>query len=456
MGSLFSAIRTAASSLAVISQGLQVTENNVANANAPGYARQSLNVESLPFDVTVGLPGGVVANGTQSSRDPYAEQAVRTQQSATGLATQQANDLGAVEPYFSLTSDSSISSTLSGLFNSFSSLSITPNDATARQTVIDAAGQLANAFNQTANGLQTQSATISQETSGTVTNINSLASDIARLTTVGATSGAPGTQDAGVDAQLNSDLEQLSQFAQVTVLQQPNGSLNVYLNGNTPLVLGDQAAPISANILSGSTQILDATGRDITSDFTSGQLAGELQSENTTIPGYLSQLNTLAQSVADQVNTALSNGVDTTGAAPVQNLFSYDASIGAAQTLSVTSITPDQIAAATPGAPGGNGNALALASLAQAPAVGGATFSQAYSNLAANVGQDISNAKTAQSTSQDLLTQAQSVRSQVSGVSLDQEAANLIQTQSAYEATSKIINVVDQILESLIAVFPTS
>ena len=83
MGSLFSAIQTAASSLSVISQGLQTTENNVANANTPGYARQSLNVESLPFDISVGLPGGVISNGTQSSRDPYAEQGVRTQQSAS-------------------------------------------------------------------------------------------------------------------------------------------------------------------------------------------------------------------------------------------------------------------------------------------------------------------------------------------------------------------------------------
>jgi flagellar hook-associated protein 1 len=456
MGSLFSTIQTAASSLAVISQGLQVTENNVANASTPGYARQSLNLEAQPFDVTVGLPGGVRSEGTQSSRNPYAEQAVRTQQSSNGLATQQANDLNAIEPYFSLSSDSSISNTLSGLFNSFSSLSVTPNDPTARQTVINDAGQLAASFNQTANGLANQSATIDQETSGTVANINGLASDIAKLTTEGASGGAAGTQNAGVDAQLNSDLEQLSQYAQVTVLQQPNGSLNVYLNGRTPLILGDQVAPISTNYSSGSTQILDATGRDITGDFSTGQLAGELQTKNTTIPGYLAQLNTLAQSVADQVNTALSNGVDTTGAAPAQNLFAYDPAIGAAQTLSVTSITPDQIAAASANAPGGNGNALLVAALAQTPAVGGATFTQAYSNLAANVGQDISNAQVAQSTSQDLLTQAQGIRSTDSGVSLDQQAANLIQIQSAYEATSKLINVVDQITESLIAIFPTS
>jgi len=455
MGSLFTTLQTAANSLGVITQGLQVTENNVANASTPGYARQSLETAALPFDLTVGLPGGVLSTGTLSSRNANAEQNVRTQQSALGLATEQTNDLGALQPYFSLTSSSSVSSTLSQFFNSFSQLSITPNDATARQTVINDAGQLAQAFQQTANGLQSQAATSATNAGGTVGDINSLATNIAQLTTAGA-AGAAGTQNAGVDAQLNSDLEQLSQYAQVTVLQQPNGSLNVYLNGRTPLVLGDQVSPISVASSNGVTQILDSTGRDITADFTTGQLAGELQVTNTTIPGYLAQLNTLAQTVADQVNTALGNGVDTTGAAPVENLFTYDPTQGVAQTLSVTSITPDQIAAASAGAPGGNGNALVVAALAQAPEVGGATFTEAYGNLAANVGRDISNAQDAQSSSQDLLTQAQSLRTQESGVSLDQEAAQLLQYQQSYEATSKLINVIDQTLQSLINAVPTT
>ena len=456
MGSLFTTIQTAANSLAVLTEGLQVTENNVSNASTPGYARQSLNLEARQFDITVGLPGGVRSAGTQSSRDPYAEQAVRTQQSAGGLATQQANDLNAIEPYFSLSSASSISNSLSQFFNSFSQLSVTPNDTTARQTVINDAGQLAASFNQTANGLLNQSAVIDQETKGTVININSLAADIAKLTNESSANGASGTQNAGVDAQLNSDLEQLSQYAQVTVLQQPNGSLNVYLNGRTPLVLGTQVAPLSEDVSSGPTRILDATGRDITGDFKTGQLAAELQSKNTTIPGYLAQLNTLAQSVADQVNSALANGVDTTGAAPAQDLFSYTAGAGAAQTLSVTSIAPEQIAAASAGAPGGNGNALSIAALAQAPVVGGETFTQAYGNLAAIVGSDIATAQQAQSTSQDLLAQAQGIRSQSSGVSLDQEATKLIQFQRSYEASSKLINVVDQITETLIEIIPAT
>ncbi len=119
--------------------------------------------------------------------------------------------------------------------------------------------------------------------------------------------------------------------------------------------------------------------------------------------------------MADQVNNALNNGIDQNGAAPVTNLFSYDATTGAALTLSVNPLTPDQIAAATPGAPGGNGNALALAALANAPVVNGYTFAQAYGNLGGQVGSDLSAAQNNSTTDQSLLSQAQSLRQQSSG-----------------------------------------
>ena len=47
----------------VYEQALAVTQNNVTNASTPGYVKQIQSFEALPFDVTVGLPGGVRAMG---------------------------------------------------------------------------------------------------------------------------------------------------------------------------------------------------------------------------------------------------------------------------------------------------------------------------------------------------------------------------------------------------------
>jgi flagellar hook-associated protein 1 FlgK len=103
----------------------------------------------------------------------------------------------------------------------------------------------------------------------------------------------------------------------------------------------------------------------------------------------------------------------------------------------VTNITPEQIAAASAGAPGGNGNAIALAGLANTPAINGFTFTQYYGNLGAQVGNDVANAQQDQTQAQDQLSQAQTQVANQSGVSLNAEATQLLEFQQAYEAAGK-------------------
>jgi flagellar hook-associated protein 1 FlgK len=133
----------------------------------------------------------------------------------------------------------------------------------------------------------------------------------------------------------------------------------------------------------------------------------------------------------------------------VTDLFTYDATLGAATTIAVTGITPDQIAAATPDAPGGNTNALDIAALANAKTINGYTFTQYYGNLGARVGRDVATANDQNTTQQSLLSQARSLRDQVSGVSLDEEAMELLQVQRAYQATGKLVSVINSITDTL-------
>ncbi len=258
----------------------------------------------------------------------------------------------------------------------------------------------------------------------------------------------------GVDAQLNSSLEQLSQLVNFTTLQQPDGTVSVYIGGQTPLVIADQSYAIQGDFSTPQTAILSSSGADITSQTTGGQLGAELDDNNNVLPSYVGSLNTLAQTLADQVNGALNNGIDENGAAPTTNLFSYNASTGAANTLAVNPLTTDQIAAASPGAPGGNGNALALAALVNAPVVNGYTFAQSYGNLGGQVGSDLATATTDGTTTQALLSQAQSLRQQVSGVSLDQEAENLMQYEQSYDAISKMLSTLNDLSTTEINILP--
>jgi flagellar hook-associated protein 1 len=453
MGSLSTSLINSANALRVYSEALDVVQNNVTNANTPGFASQSATLVAQPFDLVTGAPGGVGLGPTQSSRNQYAEQSVRTEQNAYSYDQQQVSDLSTAQNYFSLSATSGIAPDISALFDSFSQLSVTPNDTVARQTVLNDATTVAQDFNNAASGLLSQTNGLDQAAGSTISAINQLAGTIAQINSQH-TVDPSGQIDSGVDAQLNSSLDQLAQYANFTVLQQPDGEVSVYLGGQTPLVMGQQAYTIQGDFSTPQTAVLSSSGADITSQITGGQLGAELNDTNNVLPSYVSGLNTLAQTLADQVNSALNNGIDENGAAPTTNLFSYNASDGAALTLSVNPLTPDQIAAASPGAPGGNGNALALAALANAPVLNGYTFAQAYGNLGGQVGGDLSAAQNNSTTDQSLLSQAQSLRQQVSGVSLDGEAENLMLYERSYDAISKMLGVLNTLSLDVVNLLP--
>ncbi len=183
MGNLLTSLLNNAGALKVFEQAMTVTENNVTNAHTPGYVRQSMSFEAAPFDLTVGLPGGVFAGPVQSSRDAFAEQAVRDQQSATGFYQQKSSDLTPVETYFDLSSTSGLAPSISALFQSFSQLSVNPNDTVSRQAVLDSAGRVAQNFNYTAAGVLSQTTNIAQQTRSAIDHINHLAAMIAEVNT---------------------------------------------------------------------------------------------------------------------------------------------------------------------------------------------------------------------------------------------------------------------------------
>src|SRR5579871_49856 len=263
MGNLMASLLNSANAMQVYEQALNVTENNVVNANTPGYAKQQMTFEANRFDLTTGSAGGVLAGPVQSSRDAYAEQAVRDQQTSANFYQQKVADLTPVESYFDTSSTSGIAPAMSQLFQDFSALSVNPNDTVARQTVLNDAATVSQQFNYAANGLLTQQSNLDQQTRSTVDSINKIASTIAGINAENRVDPS-GTIDAGVDAQLNSSLEQLSQLVNFTALQQPDGSVTVYVGGQEPLVVGDQTYAIQGDFSSAQTAIDSSTGRDIT------------------------------------------------------------------------------------------------------------------------------------------------------------------------------------------------
>jgi flagellar hook-associated protein 1 FlgK len=445
MSGIISALTSASNSLKVFDNALSNVQNNVDNASTPNYANQEVTLEPQDFSTQEGLAGGVSTGPTQSTRDEYAEQAVRSQQQQYSGFQQTTNDLNSVQGLFDVTGQSGVPAALSGLFQAFSAWTVAPNDTLPRQQVIDAATTVASQISETATALNTASQSESQQIGNAVAGINSITSQLRDLN-VQMQNDYTAQSDPGVDAQLHTALDNLSQYTDFTALRQPDGTVTVLMGGQVPLVIGSQQNAISANSSGAQTQILDAQGNDITAQATTGSLGAMVAMRNTTLPGYVSSLNTLAQGLADTVNSTLAAGQDLNGN-PGAALFTYNAAVGAAATLAVNPIDPSQLAAASTTAPDGNANALALAALGSQtqPQLNGLTFSGYYGQLATQVGQDVTTATNAQNAHRQLLLQAQSLVENASGVSLDEEAAQLMQFQRSYQATAQLMVVLNDL-----------
>ena len=478
MPSLTSSLFVQAGAINAFDQAIGVIQANVANASTPGYASQTQSLLALPEDIGQGSPGGVKAGEVISSRDQYAEQAVRNQQTALGGSAQSVNSLTSLQTLFDVTGTSGISAALSSLYQSFSAWGQTPADSTARQNVLTAAGSLAKAFQTTASGLTAATTTANQQLQQTVDQVNTLVGQMRQLNTLAL--GGNGN-DSGLDAEMNSAIENLSQYIPVSATEQPDGTYTVMLGGQTPLLIGGQQSSLSFDLYQPDNsanqnapplaQIKAADGTDITGDITGGQLGALLAFRNTVLPSYMGDgnqvgsLNTMAQQFADTVNRILTSG-DISGASadgatpavPGVPLFTYDTTdaTNQAASLSVSStITPGQLAAIDPGPPEvSNGIPLALAQLenpqSSAGQIDGQSYTAAFGEMAAQTGNLLNQATEDQQVAQSALTQAQNLRQQQSGVNLDQQAANLVEYQRSYEANAEMLTVLNQLMQDTI------
>ena len=447
MGSLSVSLQNAASSQRAFDRALQTVQNNVSNVYTPGYARQRPTFRNSPFNPEAGLPGGVRPGGLQDSRSRYAEGAVRDQQGRLGYDQQLQADLSRVEKAFDINSKYAIPTALSSFFNSFSQLSVNPNDQLLRQNVIDQSKSVAQSFQVTSTELSQASAQADAQIRDSVTSINERISQLQQINKQRRLS-PNSSHDAGLDAEVYATLEEISQYASVQPIFQPDGTVSVYLTGRTPLLVGGNQYKIAHDPSNTQTAILDVNGKDITSQITDGKLGATLTQRNTLLPGYAADLNTLAKTLADQVNLTQQAGLTPAGTPPAGDIFVYDSVLGEAGTLATTALAPDDIAAALPTAPGGNGNALNLADLGRAKTVNGLNFSEYFGTIGASFGRNLSTARANSKNGELLLAQTRNYRQDLSGVNLDEAAAELIQFQRAYQASAELFRVLNQLTET--------
>jgi len=462
MGTINSALSVMTGALDADQEALNVVANNVANANTTGYTEEKPDwQENAPISVGGVLVGdGVMETGATSQRDRVLEERLDQQQQMASASITRLTALNNMQALFTPDSGSSsatagdIGSDITSFFDSFSSLESDPTDNALREQVLSSASTLAGDISSAASSLNGQSAAISQETTGVVSQVNSLTSAIAQLN-LSIESSSPSSDAGTLEDQRQQDLSQLSQLVGINQVTTENNGLSVTTTSGQLLVSEGQNFQLTTGTVNGVTDFF-LGGTDITSQLASGggQLGGYLTARDVDISGALSSLDQLANSISTSVNAQNNAGTDLNGvtgtlANPLY-IFKEPAQVaGSAAAMSVIMTDPSQVAAAGAGnGTGDNSNALTMAGLANGLIVNGQTPINYYSNFVSTLGSMVSEVQTENTAQNASVTQLQTQNNALSSVNLNDEAAAMSTLENSYQAASQVFTLLNTVMAS--------
>lgn len=425
--SSFTGLQTSLRALMAQQAALDTTAHNIANVGTVGYTRQTVELgAALPYALPAGqtqsgsgaqLGAGVDVLSFKRTREVFGDLQFRAQKMLSGQASTQAQALDQAQDLAGEPSDTGINALLTKYHNSWQDVADHPESAAAKTALVGSATTLAGAINQLDTGLaqiQTTASTQYAAQIGTAGPVQKAADEIAQLNSAIKDATARGTSPNDLLDRRDVLLDQLSEYGQTSVTDLGNGSISIQF--------GDAASPlVNDTTVSWPQALTTATGGKL------GALI-DLGSATGTIGTYRTALDAMASSLAS-----------TTNALQPTPLFGGTT----AATLSVTG-TAATVAAGSTAAAGANDLALQLAGLR-----GGATDT-AYNALIQQMGAGAADAQRRADTANTLASSADERRQSVSGVSLDEELVDMLKYQRGYQAASRALSTMDEMLDVLI------
>lgn len=461
MRSTFRTLNTATLGLAAQQVAVETVSHNIANANTPGFSRQDVTFQTTaPYSVptlhgmaTAGQVGtGVVVSSIRRLRDTFLDGQIRLQTAGQGEQEITRDTLEQIEVVFNEPSTSGTATMMSRLFNAWQAVANKPEDTSIRAALVEEARNFA-AMAQRNNGQLSQIRTdINQKIQLKTTQINSLGQRIAALNAQIGQVESVGEQPNDLHDQRDVLLDQLGKLAQISQATNANGSVNVFI-GSSALVLGNDALTLAngANANGDATVVWAGTGAAVT--LNGGEVQGLITVRDGALTDQQADFNTLIGGIITEVNTIHATGYGLSDAVMPSRKF-FNGSDASNISVNPTLVAdPGLVAAAsTAGTPGDNSKALAIAKLRDKMTLSGntATFQTFYQTITARLGT-LSQKAGAAADNQTALVNLLTRRKQaVAGVNLDDEAANLIKYQRAYQAAARVVSAVDEMLDKVI------
>ena len=474
--SSFSGLNTATRALWAQQRGLDVTGQNIANVNTPGYSRQRAELQSIGgnavpamYAISNQVGQGVDADKVIRIRDAFLEARAQTESSTTAGLTVADDTLTQIEQAFREPGTTGIQAKLTAVFSAWGDVANHPNDQTtdgARTAVLQSTAALVAEIRTTSTNLDRQWTQTRDSLGALEQDVNAKTASIAELNTAIKRATLAGLPVNELADKRDGLVLELASAIGATSTPGDDGQVNVVVSGAT-LVSGGSAIGLRveggldrASAASNTPRFLTAPGG--TPVAVGGTAGGKITALTDTIPRYQTELDGVARAIAAEFNSAHVGGYDKTGAEG-EPLFdggtgttsldalgklTVDLTKVTASTLNLRITEPGKLAAAVvgPGPSSDGSNATKIGQL-QTKADGAAS---AYRQLIVGLGVEASVTTSNLKTQTVINSQVDASRESVSGVNLDEEMTNMLQFQHAYSAAARMITAIDETLDVLI------
>jgi flagellar hook-associated protein 1 FlgK len=451
--SSFSGLTSALSSLHAQRRAMEVTGQNIANANTAGYSRQRVDLQAVGgntvpavFSTYDGPGSGVSVTDVSRLRDEFLESRGRSEHARSGYLSAQQKVYAGVEDVFAEPSDTALAAQLSDFWAAWHDVSNQPSDLPARSQLVQRGAVVADGLRGAHDALSSQWSNTRVQADAFARDVNGTAATIAKLNETIIRAEAAGTPVNELADERDAHLVKLAELVGITAIKQANGAMDVFVGGSA-LVSGANARTVE---VAGSSDLAGVGADQVRLRWTDtkaqipvdGQVAAALDTLNAVLPGYADALDGVAAKLASTVNAAHQAGYGLDGGTG-RPFYSGTT----ATTIAVAITDPNQVAAsasATGKLDGSNADALGKFASRSDGA------DAAYRGLVVGLGVAAQTADRRADIQASVTASVDAARSAESGVNLDEEMTNLIGYQRAYEAASRVLTTVDGMLDTLI------
>lgn len=467
--------------LAASKKSLETTSHNIANVNTEGYSRQKVTqTTNIPIDKGGLIQGtGARVTGVTRSHDSFVEKRLGQATTDHNYFKERAEQLEQVENIFNEIDGDGLNKVLNKFYNSFRELANQPENETIRSVVRDSAQLVSQDFKRIRGNLDGLARQVDKRLEQEVEEINQASHNIAGLNKKIAVIEGLGGETGDLRDQRDLIIRRLSESFSVNAYMDERNNFIVMARNVGTIVSGTEVQELavrgtskddSSNNMSGSVEVFfkHRPAVSMTDKFKGGRLTSMTKVRNEEIRGFQEKIDDIAYNLANSVNAIHRRGYANREAQPGAAVDSKGPLTGidffktpttkenAALNMDLSELVKDDLSnistALDANSPGDNRIALAISKLQHERIMdeGTSTLEESYLQTIGRVGLETGKANLDREQSEGILVQANNIRERISGVNLDEETANMVRFQHAYQASAKVMQTAQQMFDTVL------